>query len=89
MIAHDVRSFHPGQVSLGIVSPDVTMAVRQRMAARCAVAPPESAFATPYMRRLAKWLGFGFGLGSGSGFGFGLGFGLGSGSGFGFGFGSG
>ena len=77
MIAHDVRSFHPGQVSLGIVSPDVTMAVRQRMAARCGVAPPESAFATPYMRRLAKWLGFGFGLGLGLGLGSGLGLGLG------------
>ena len=42
-------------VSLGVVSPDVTMAVRQRMAARCGVAPPESAFVTPYLRRLAKW----------------------------------
>ena len=42
-------------VSLGIVSPDVTMEVRQRMAARCGVAPPESAFVTPFLRRLAKW----------------------------------
>ena len=42
-------------VSLGVVSPDVTMATRQRMAARCGVAPPESAFVTPFLRRIAKW----------------------------------
>ena len=43
-------------VSLGIVGPDCSMAIRQRMAARCGVAPPASPYVTPYMRWLAHWL---------------------------------
>lgn len=42
-------------VSLGVVSPDVSVATRVRMAARCDVTPPTSGFATPYFRRIAKW----------------------------------
>ena len=42
-------------VSLGVVSPDVTMELRQRMARRCGVAPPASGFATPALRRIARW----------------------------------
>ena len=43
-------------VSLGIVGPDCSMAIRQRMAARCGVAPPATPYVTPYMRWLAHWL---------------------------------
>ena len=42
-------------VSVGVVSPDVTMDVRTRMAHRCDVAPPQASFVTPYFRRIAKW----------------------------------
>ena len=42
-------------VSLGVVGPS-SLALRQRMAERCGVAPPPAADgATPYMRALAAW----------------------------------
>ena len=43
-------------VSVGVVGPDVPQGTRERMAGVCGVSPPpRGSYATPYMRRLARW----------------------------------